>query len=317
MNNPKTLISLLNWKTHADTIKCIEQLLAIGINVSNILVTDNASPNNSVDRIKNAFPDIEIICSQKNNGFAAGHKIAADIAIARNFDFIWILNSDLHIQPNTLQNLLQAYQRHGMAVYGSVSVSEHDNDRIDFGGAYEVADGKIISDYNIYKGKSITEKATVFTERQVAAVEGHSMLIPIELIKKYGFMDTRFFMYGEETEYCIRIMNAGIPSIIVPDSLVIHNGEGSFGTSGKHNPVVAYYRARNYRLIAKKHFGLTNREIFKSVGGAKALFVFFLLWPFRSKQFKTEKQLDYFHNLGILHALFNIRGKRVKPENYL
>lgn len=81
MNKGKTLISLLNWKNHADTIKCIEQLLAIGINVSDILVSDNASPNDSVDRIKNAFPNIEIIRSPKNNGFAADHKIAADIAI--------------------------------------------------------------------------------------------------------------------------------------------------------------------------------------------------------------------------------------------
>jgi len=310
------LISLLNWKNYSDTIQCIKQLYEFGYASKEIVVVDNASPNDSVEKIKNSFPEIEIIHSSMNNGFAAGHKMAVDYALENNFELLWILNPDVLLNENTLPQLIDAYRRKGPAIYGSVSVSESNPEIVEFGGAYGIINGERSEVYDFHKGDNLSALQHSSTEIQVGAIEGFSMLVPLEVIRKHRFMDTRFFLYGEETEYCLRLMDEGIPNYVVPGSVVVHKGEGSFGTSKKNNPVVAYYRARNYRLIAKKYFGLTNGKILKSVGGARALILFFIKWPFLCQTIKKEKQLDYFHNLGILHALFNIKGKRVSPEKY-
>ena len=311
----KVLISILNWKNYSDTINCIEQLVGFGF--EGIIVIDNASPNNSVKEIKTAFPDLEVIESNINTGFAAGHKIAADHALKNNFDLLWILNPDVIINENTLPELVQAYKRNGQAIYGSFSVNENDPNKIEFGGAYEIKAGKPQTIYNFQKNKSLAELRNISKDIQVGAVEGFSMLIPVEVIRKHGFMDTSFFMYGEETDYCLWLWEKGIPSYIVTGSAIIHKGEGSFNKSEGAKKVTTYYRTRNYRLIAKKYFGLTNSEILKSVGGIIALLRFFIKWNFAGKNFKKEKDLDYFHNLGILHALFGIKGKKISPEKYL
>lgn len=310
------LISLLNWKNHSDTIECVKQLVGFGFTFNEFVLVDNASPNDAVERIKNVFPDVHVICSPQNNGFAAGHKLATDFALANNYELLWILNPDVLIHENTLPALIQAYRRKGPGIYGSVSVSENDRETLEFGGAYGIIDGRRSDQYDFHKDENLNTLQQSAAEILVGAVEGFSMLIPVDVIRKHNFMDSRFFLYGEETEYCLRLMDAGIPSYVVPGSVVVHKGEGSFGTSKKNNPVVAYYRARNYRLIAKKYFGLTNAEILKSVGGGMALILFFTKWPFLRQTIKMERRLDYFHNFGILHALFNIKGKRVKPEKF-
>jgi len=328
------LISLLNWRIYQDTFNCLQQLQRINYPSSSILIVDNHSQNDSVQRINGAFPGVVVIESPVNKGFAAGHKIAAEYAIKNNFELLWILNPDVILNENTLPALIEAYKRNGPAIYGSVSVKEYEPDIIEFGGAYEIKSKAVLQspppshlrrrvgdevlslEYNIHKGASLSKLQQSSKDIQVGAVEGFSMLVPVDLIMKYGFMDTAFFMYGEETEYCLGLANKGIPSYIITKSVIVHKGEGSFQKSGGAAKVIAYYRSRNYRLIAKKYFGLTNNKILKNVGGIKALAGFFIKWIFAGNKFKREKALDYFHNLGILHALLGVKGKRVKPEKY-
>lgn len=345
MTKLKILISVLNWNNYGDTINCILQLNGLKQEIEKILVIDNHSGNDSVRKIKLAFPGIEIIESPVNKGFAAGHKIAADHAIKNNFELLWILNPDVILSENTFPALVEAYRRRGSAIYGSVSVKEDKPDTIEFAGAYEIgAKNKsenippsptrrgragdrvpeeeilplsLSQSYHVHKDDSLSSLQKEYSEFEVGAVEGFSMLVPVEVIKKHGFMDTRFFMYGEETEYCLGLSEKGIPSLIVPNSVIVHKGEGSFQKSVGAAKIITYYRARNYRLIAKKHFGLTNNKILKSVGGIMGLTGFFIKWIFAGRKFRGENTLDYFHNLGILHALFGVKGKRISPEKYL
>ena len=343
--NYKILVSLINWRNYADTISCLPQLKRMCGLLVEILIIDNHSQNGSVSIIKAAFPEIKIIESPVNNGFAAGHKIAVDYAMENHFELLWILNPDVILMENTLTALIAAYSEKGNAIYGSISVKEDEPDIIEFAGAYEiispnrhetlspsptcrgrVRDGvnetkcltpKLSSKYHIHKGESLSVLQQTSATIKVGAVEGFSMLVPLELIKMHGFMDTSFFMYGEETEYCLRLHEKGVPSYIVTSSVIVHQGEGSFQKADGKNKVIAYYRSRNFRLIAKKYFGLTNAIILNSVGGFMALTVFFIKWKVAGKNFRKGNLIDYFHNLGILHALFGIKGKKISPENYL
>lgn len=82
--NNKFLISILNFQNYSDTISCLKQLSLSGFSSNEILVIDNHSPNDSVNKIKEAFLEVKIIESPVNNGFAAGHKIAVDYALNDN-----------------------------------------------------------------------------------------------------------------------------------------------------------------------------------------------------------------------------------------
>jgi GT2 family glycosyltransferase len=318
MNNPKVIISVLNWIRYSDTIGCLQHISDQQYSDYEIIVIDNGSFNESVDMIKRSFPGVNIIRLKKNVGFAAGHKVSADIAIRQNAELLWILNPDTKVRTDSLNQLVKSYQKHGNAVYGSITLKSEQPDVVSFGGGQEIKNlpDEIPFSYNLFENRLLNDCKKELFERRVQSVEGCSMLIPVDMIRKYGFMDTRFFLYGEETDYCLHLWKEGIPSIVVPSSIVVHEGASSFDQLHEQNIVRTYYRTRNWRIIARKYFGVSGSQILKSKGGWKAFSKFYLLWLFAGKNFRTENRLLYFENLAVLHALLKIMGKKVKPEKY-
>ena len=229
MKSPKVLISILNWNAPVNTVQTVKSVLMSAYDNYTIVILDNHSIDNSESVLSNAFPDIRFIKMKSNLGYAGAHKVAADIAINENYDLLWILNNDVEVYATSLSELVNAYKRNRDALLGSISINT-DGFTINFAGGLEIAADNSIdgnSGYNSLAGKRIDEVEIL--ERPVSGLQGSSFLIPVNIIKKYGFMDTRFFLYGEETDYCYRLRSKfNIPSVIVPTSRVIHHGGGSF-----------------------------------------------------------------------------------------
>src|SRR5690606_1402739 len=128
-----------------------------------------------------------------------------------------------------LINLITAYIKRPYALYGSVPVYE-DTERQE----YRIASSQFLFTLN-YKQKLFTLRRSITykqafpdtQEREVSALSGSSLLLPLHIVRKYGFMDTSFFLYAEETDYCYRLRKHKIPSILVPTSIVIHTRQGS------------------------------------------------------------------------------------------
>ena len=151
-------------------------------------------------------------------------------------------------------------------------------------------DGYLLDDY--YKSTSL---------RKVQSVEGSSMLVPIEIIKKHGFMREDFFMYGEETDYCYTLKKQGISSYIVIKSVVVHKGAESFKNS-KH--LELYYRRRNILYFEKDHYGKTILKNLQERLGIFNLIKFFI----KHKVFTNQKEELYYLNLACIHALYGKKG---------
>lgn len=80
------------------------------------------------------------------------------------------------------------------------------------------------------------------------------MLIRYEFIKKYGMLSDDYFLYSEDTEYCLRVIDNNYTILNVPEVLIYHKVNASTGTGSK---MQQYYLIRNYLLVAKqynKHF---------------------------------------------------------------
>ncbi|MEO5984835.1 MAG: glycosyltransferase family 2 protein, partial [Ferruginibacter sp.] len=280
---------------------------------------DNSSSDDSVSELKAAYPDLKLITTHSNLGYAGAHKLAAKLAVKDGFDLLWILNNDVEVLTNSLTELVNAYQENGDGLFGSVSL-ETDKMTISFAGGLEVLDDNRTeghSGYNVFAGKNIHE--TELNERPVSGLEGASFMIPVNVILKYGFMDTRYFMYGEETAYCYRLRNEfNIQSILVPLSLIIHRNGGSFQKSEKLQWVRSYYTTRNGNLVHKqyqKDLEITDMSFKKIMHYSK----FFLKHFF----FIAKDKMDfaywnkYYKVLGGFHSMLRLKGKYLKPENFL
>jgi GT2 family glycosyltransferase len=297
----KVLISVLNYNNFESTKKCVFSILDCSLNNIEIYIVDNNSPDNSYQKLKCFFKEFKVVKSMVNNGYAAGHKISVNYAIENDFDFVWVLNNDLTVRKETLQKLLLSYDSFGTGIYGSISLKSENPDVVNFGGG-NTDDIKEAFDYNTYEGYLLKEYHKKSGLRKVQSVEGSSMLIPLEIIKKHGFLREDFFMYGEETDYCYRLKKLGISSFIVPESVVVHKGAESLKNS-KH--LESYYRRRNILYFEKEHYGLSIFKNLQKRVGIINLTKFFII----QKLFKKQKNEMYYLNLASLHALIRKKGK--------
>lgn len=314
-DSKKILISLVNWLKFEDTISCVNRINK-ELKYSNYLIRiiDSNSPNSSFKELNINLPSMEIIYLKENLGYASGHQINVDFAIKNHFDAIWILNSDLEIQKLTLTNLINAWNAEGNHIFGSVTLKSKSPDIVDFGGGLSPKESKGFS-YNIYKNTPF-EELPQEEIREVQSVEGSSILIPIEIIKKHGFMRKDFFMYGEETDYCFRLRKNGIKSFIVKSSLVIHYNSGSFNNLHNLTWILSYYRRRNFMLFMADHYDWNRKQILNAndkIFSRMRLKLKFMLF----KKYSEKNKILLWELKGSEHAAKGIRGKTVDPNNFL
>jgi len=315
MHQPKVLISVLNWQHYQNTIECVYSLLNSDFKNFEIIIIDNNSPNDSYNQLVNTFPDLRIIKSKSNNGYASGHKISVEIAINANAELIWVLNNDLLVENNSLSELINAYLAKKEAIYGSITLQSKNPDIVDFGGGLSPKNEDYIFSFNLYKGCKFNDLPSEEI-REVQSVEGSSMLIPVSVIKKYGFMKTDFFMYGEETDYCLRMKKHGICSFVVRSSLVLHKNAGSFEGSEKISIIPAYYRRRNYIRLLKEHYGWS---IWKCMNYPESFLLKnkFLIKCLVKSGFKENNLVDYYRLMGSFDGAFGRKSKRIDTNNLL
>ena len=137
-STPSVLIIVLNWMKYEDTINCVNSLLKLSYTNFKIILVDNHSLNESVEVLEKTFPDILLVKSSENNGYAAGNKIGVNYALKNNFDAVWILNNDCTVRPDSLSELVESYKRNGNALYSNLTLMSENPDVIHYAGTYEI-----------------------------------------------------------------------------------------------------------------------------------------------------------------------------------
>ena len=318
MTNPHVCISILNWNGAEKTIACLESARALDYDNVTVIVVDNASRDDSVTRIRAAFPDMELLQADTNLGFASGHRFALDHVMDRDVDLFWVLNNDATVRPGTLSALAAAYTRHGDAIYGSVTLRAEDELRVQFGGGWEVdAEGKpIFALYNATRGMAYERYLTGQPERIVADVTGSSLMVPLNVVRQHGFFDEAFFFYAEETDYCLRMGKRGVPSVIVPESAIVHEGAGSFtAQSSDLDWVRLYYRRRNLLTVAKRH--RATRFFLRRLGREMVRCVWAVLASLKHNRRLVMTGECKSRCFAVRDVILNRMGKTYAPEDYV
>lgn len=311
----KILISLVNWCRYDDTIRCVRELQKfLGKDVC-ISIVDNDSPNDSAEQLLNALSDIRIIKSVENLGYAAGHLLNVEYALNNNYDAIWILNSDVSLRDNSLSALVEAWRKYGDNIYGSITLSSENPDIVDYGGGVNPNDSIDKFVYNNYKGVEL-ESLPLDDVREVRSVEGSSMFIPLNVIKRFGFMKTDFFMYAEENDYCYSMRKFGVKSYVVRDSIIVHNSAASFKLDVDISWIMSYYRRRNYLRFMHEHYGWSKYKMLNNYNKLISRIKFLCLYSVK-KSFRQKHLKDYWLLKAVYHSVLGKTGRTINPNDCL
>ncbi len=302
---------------YEDTLNCVRSLQGLEYDNFKIFIIDNHSKNDSYEQLRTFFPNESVIRAKSNQGYAAGNKIGVDYALAKKFDLVWVLNNDCCVRSNSLTELVASYKRNGDALYSNLTLMSENPDIIHYAGTYDIHEPlqpERFPTYDKLKGKLLSEHVDELIEKP-ARIYGHSMLIPVEVIKKHGFMETDYFMFCEETDYTLRLDLLGVKSFFVPKACITHISTSTFQLSPRMKLVGIYYSSRNQVRLDKIYSTGYLKEQLKKIGGWKGLIKFVLIDKWYKR--KNLEETNYYHLLGIQHGIMGKKGKILNPEELL
>lgn len=243
-------IVVLHVKDAAMTRQCLatlQKLKTENLEVS-VSVVDNASGDD--------FPGYKVIHNSSNLGYAGGNNIGIKKALEDGAEFIWILNNDTVVAPDCLAELLLAARRHpaggifGARIYFAPGHEFHKERyrKTDAGRVLWWAGGRFdwANVMTVHRGVDEVDTGQYDREEKTGAITGTAMFIRREVFEKTGFFNEKYFLYFEESDFCLRARRAGFELWYVPAAVVWHKNAGS---SGAGSDLHDYYITRNRLLF--------------------------------------------------------------------
>lgn len=245
-------IILVNWNGYDDTVACVESCMTLAYSPFSVIVVDNGSPDGSGERLAEHFAGdarVTVILTGENLGFAGGNNVGIRNALMDRAAYVWLLNNDTIVEPQTLRALVDAARANPKAGMLGSKVYYHDRpDVLWFAG------GCIKPERNgttYHRGIDEVDEGQYDRLEEVDYVTGASLFVSTTLVRRIGVMAEEYFLYWEEVDFCERARAEGYPCLYVPASRVWHKVGASLGASD--SPAQIRYDARNRLVFYKRH----------------------------------------------------------------
>ena len=200
--------------------KCLNSLIN-STHTTYILVIDNGSSDETVTHIKLNFPQVQVIETGINLGFGQANNAGICEALKNNADYVFLLNQDAWVEPDTLLSLIGVHKNKGN--YGIVSPIHLNGD----GTAIDAYFLDYLAQSNIkgYLSDCILNDDKLHSVIETSFINAAGWLLSRECICKVGGFDPIFFHYGEDRNYTNRVLHCGFKIAIDVKSRLYHDRE--------------------------------------------------------------------------------------------
>ena len=247
----KISVVILNWNGKRFLEKFLKSVVSnIDNSNTDIWVADNGSTDSSVSVIQDNFPDVKLICFDKNYGFTGGYNKALSLIEA---EYYILLNSDVEVTPNWIEPVIEQFEKNPQIAAAAPKIkSLEEKQKFEYAGAaggyidylgFPFCRGRVLSSIETDSGQYDTAKSVFWAS-------GACMFIRASIFHQSGGFDNLFFAHMEEFDLCWRMKNAGYLIYCFPQSTVYHVGGG---TLPNNNPHKLYLNYRNNLLLLYKN----------------------------------------------------------------
>ena len=211
-----------------------------------VIVVDNASQQDEASIIQNKYPQVKVIRSENNLGFAGGNNLGIKDAKG---NYIFLVNNDTVFKEFNLQPLIDRLESSPkIGVVCPKIRFAWGNNPLQFTGYTPLSK---ITVRNQAIGFGEEDKDQYDTPHSTPYAHGAAMLIKREAIEKVGLMPECFFLYYEELDWSMMFTRAGYEIWYEPACTIYHKESQS---TGQNSPLRTYYITRNRLLLVKRNW---------------------------------------------------------------
>lgn len=251
-------VLVISYRTRELTLGCLESLLATTTDLDlEVVLVDNGSGDGTVEAVRATFPSVDVVALADNVGFAAAVNLAASRATG---DHLLLLNPDTVVHPDAVGALLEvARADRGAGIVGGRTVrADGSVDPSSCWGApslwslvcFATGATAALRHHRLFDPESLGRWERD-TPRRVDVVTGCLLLVEHDLWRRLGGLDSRFFMYGEDVDLCLRARQLGFQPTITPAATITHLVGASSSTSAHKRQLVLTGKA----TLVRKHWG--------------------------------------------------------------
>jgi len=269
-NGAKVLVVTVNYRSARLVINSLSALageLAENPGLRAVIVDNTCGAE--AEEIRSAIRDnhwdgwATLLVAPKNGGYAYGNNLPIRIALRAPEppEYFWLLNPDAQVYPGATQGLLSFLDQHPQAGIGGSQL--HDPDGSIWGYAFrfpsalsELERGARLGVLTSLMQPYVVVKKMGDQPEQVDWLPGASMIVRRGVFESVGLMDEGYFLYHEETDFCLQAHKAGWQCWYLPASRVMHIAGQSTGVTTRDNAPKRrpkYVFDSRHRYFTKNH----------------------------------------------------------------
>ena len=289
----RLLVIIVNYRTANLTVNCLKSLSSEvqSLSGTQVVVVDNASEDDSIQQIDMAIKTegwenwASLLTSDRNGGFAFGNNLVIRPALQSPHPppYFLLLNPDTEVRSNALKALLNFMELHSEVGIAGSSLETADGTLWPIAFRFpsllsEIDSGLRLGLVTQLLSNWVVPRKMGDQECQVDWLPGASMLIRREVFESVGLMDEQYFLYYEETDFCLQARKAGWLCWYVPQSRVMHISGQSTGVTAKDSQSK---RLPKYWFDSRRRYFIKNHGVLYAALTDAVWIVSFALWRVR------------------------------------
>ncbi len=289
--------------------ECLSSLLQGTIPIS-IIIVDNASEDGTAKFVSENYKNVILLKQNKNLGFGIANNIGVSYALDERCDYVFLLNQDAFVKPDTIEIITKvAHNNPGYGIISPIHLSGK-GDFLDESFLYYIKQKE--SEQFITDCVMENKRNEIYSVNMINAA---AWLLPKYTLETVGGFDPIFFLYGEDDNYCQRVLYHGLKIGITPLTSIRHDSENNYKTNFKKGSDKYYDK---FFTRVKVRYGDVNTNQYKKL---KSLPLYYLkeallaLVKLNASDFKVNLKK------GRLVASLNLKESvllnRQKNTNYL
>jgi len=247
---PTVWVVIVTWNRADAVISCLISLNALTYPNFKVVVVDNGSTDGTVQKLRDIFPSLDIIANSRNQGYTGGNNAGIEHALRHGAAYVLIINNDTRVHPRLIDELVAVAESDPrIAVVGGKALWAHQPRRI-WAAWCELTYGPMLT--RVY-GRDAIDSPFYQQVRDVGQVVGCGYMWRREALEDVGLLDTSFFGYHEDVDWCYRARCNGWRVVYAGNAIIYHTGSLSTDSQFRESMPMMYFLGRNAVLFTKKH----------------------------------------------------------------